>query len=134
MKLNIKKIVKTGITLAVLATPMLAFGQSNQVTNGLQTTGLQSLFGTGGLNNSQSLSDLIVNIVRIMLMFAGIVAVAFVVIGGYQYVTSAGNEETAEKGRKTVVNAIIGIILIVLSYVIINVIANLVSTNSGYGF
>jgi threonine synthase len=42
------------------------------------------------------------------------------------YITSAGNEETAEKGRKTAVNAIIGIVIIILAYVIVNVVANLV--------
>ncbi len=129
------KFIKYTLTLAALFVPVLASAQSNAVTGGLQNaTGLQSLFGTGGLNNSQSLSDLIVNVVRLLLTFSGVIAILFVIIGGFQYVTSGGNEETAEKGKKTVINAIIGIILIILSYVIINVIANTVSSNSGYGF
>ena len=35
----------------------------------------------------------------------------------------------AEKGRKTIVNAIIGIVVVLLAYVVINVIVNLVTTN-----
>ena len=66
--------------------------------------------------------------------FAGAIAVVFIIIGGYQYIASGGNEETAEKGKKTLVNAIIGIVVIVLAYAIINVLVNLVGSNSGYGF
>ena len=55
------------------------------------------------------------------------IAVLFLIIGGFWYITSAGNEETAAKGKSTVINAIIGIVIIILSYVIINVVANLVS-------
>jgi hypothetical protein len=58
--------------------------------------------------------------------------VLFVIIGGYQYLTSGGNEEAAEKGKKTLVNAIIGVVLIVLAYVIINVIVNTVSGTGGF--
>jgi FMN-dependent NADH-azoreductase len=116
-----------------LVMPFLAYAQST-VSNGLQTSGLQSIFGTGGLNSSQSLSDLIANVIRVLLIFAGVIAIVFVIIGGYQYIVSGGNEETAEKGKKTLINAIIGIVVIVLAYAIINVIVNLVGSSSGYGF
>ncbi len=58
------------------------------------------------------------------------IAVLFLIIGGFWYITSAGNEETAAKGKSTVINAIIGIVIIILSYVIINVVSNLVSGGS----
>jgi len=117
-----------------LALPVWVYAQANTVSNGLSVSGLQGLFGTGGLNGSQSLSDLIVRVVNILLTFGGVIAVVFVIIGGYQYLVSGGNEETAEKGKKTLINAIIGIVVIVLAYAIINVIVNLVGSNSGYGF
>jgi hypothetical protein len=43
---------------------------------------------------------------------------------------SVGNEESAEKGKGTVLNALIGIVIIILSYVIVNVVANLVTNNN----
>ena len=125
--------IKYYFPVAFLVMPFLAYAQST-VGNGLQNSGFQSIFGTGGLNNSQSLSELILNVIRLLLFFAGAIAVVFVIIGGYQYLVSAGNEETAEKGKKTLINAIIGIIVVVLAYAIINVIVNLVGSNSGYGF
>jgi FMN-dependent NADH-azoreductase len=116
-----------------LFAPFFAYAQS-QVTNGLQTSGVQNMFGTGGLNSATSLSDLIVRAINILLIFAGIIAVVFIIIGGYQYLTSAGNEEQAEKGQKTLINAIIGVAIVALAYTIINVIVNTISSNSGYGF
>lgn len=116
--------------LVVLAIPAIALAQ-NPLQGGM--TGLQSYFGTGGLSGQTSLSNLIVEVVRLLLLFAGGVAIVFVIIGGYYYITSGGNEETAEKGKKTLINAIIGIVVIVLAYAIINVIANLVSNPGGYG-
>lgn len=124
---------------------ILAFGASllpklvlaqNTVQDGLGRSGLRSLFGFGGggLSSSSSLSELIGNGIRLFLSFAGAVAVVFVIIGGFMYITSSGNEEQAEKGKKTLINAIIGVVVIIMSYVIITVITNLVSSPSGNGF
>jgi len=125
MAQKISKFIKYPAALALLAMPLLASAQG-AVQDGLNNSGLRSYFGFSGLNSATSLSELIVGIVNIMLLFAGSVAVIFVIVGGYQYVTSGGNEEQAEKGRKTLVNSIIGIVIIVLAYVVINVISNLV--------
>ncbi len=128
MKQKLLKLFKFAAVAAVMVAPALALGY-NEVQNGLQGSPLQGIFGTGGLTSSQSLTELITNGIRLMLLFAGAIAVVFVIIGGYQYLTSGGNEEQAEKGQKTLLNAIIGVVVIVLAYVIINVIVNLVSGN-----
>jgi hypothetical protein len=75
-------------------------------------------------------NGLIYNVILALLTIAGALAVLFLIIGGFWYITSAGNEEQAEKGKSTLVNAIIGIIIIVLSFVIITVIANFVGGGS----
>ena len=68
-----------------------------------------------------------------MLGIAFAIAVLFLIIGGFWYITSAGNEETAEKGKGTVINAIIGIVIIVLSYIIVQVVSRLVASNNSTG-
>ena len=83
---------------------------------------------SSGLNcSATSVNGLIQIVINWLLGIAFAVAVLFLIIGGFWYITSAGNEETAEKGKGTAINAIIGIVIIILSYVIINVVSNLVS-------
>lgn len=61
-------------------------------------------------------------IINQLLGLAGIVAILFLIIGGYQYIFSGASEESAEKGKKTLTNAVIGLIIVVLSYTIISVV------------
>ena len=79
---------------------------------------------TKGIAGSKDFVALVKNIINILLFVAGMMAVVFLIIGGYQYLTSAGNEGAAEKGRKTLLNAIIGIVVIVMAYAIVNVVSN----------
>ena len=103
----------------------------NDVDNGLRTSRLTGLFGNSGLSGSRSLSELIYNAIRILLAFAGAIAVLFIIVGGFWYITASGNEEQAEKGKTTLINAVIGVIIVVLAYAIVTVIVNLVSSGTG---
>jgi hypothetical protein len=69
------------------------------------------------------LNKFILRIINIILGVTLAIDVLFLIIGGFFYITSAGNEERASKGKTTVINAIIGLVIIVLSYVIANVVA-----------
>lgn len=83
----------------------------------------------GAINQSRDVNSLIAFVIEwILLYIAGPLAVLFLIIGGFWYITSGGNEEQAEKGKKTIFNALIGIVIVVLSYVIVSVIVNLVSS------
>jgi glucose uptake protein GlcU len=57
-----------------------------------------------------------------LLLFA--VSVLFILIGGFQYVTSAGKEEQAKKGRQTLTYAVIGLAISILAYVIVYAVTN----------
>src|SRR3989344_4593397 len=63
-------------------------------------------------------------LVEIGLGFVGILSIAFLVWGGFQYVTSRGNEEQAQSGKKTISNAIIGLIVVILPYIMVTVLIN----------
>ena len=86
--------------------------------------------GGTGLPNDTSISSFILKIINIALAVAGLIAVLFLIIGGFRYITSAGNEETAENAKKIIINAIIGVVIIILSFVIVRVISNALISNS----
>jgi uncharacterized membrane protein YwzB len=56
-----------------------------------------------------------------------VVAVLFIIIGGFWYMTSAGNENQARKGRDTLLYALLGTIVIIMSYVIVSFVVTAVS-------
>jgi len=75
----------------------------------------------------------IANVIALLLQFAALIAVVFLMIGGFWYLTAAGNEEQSEKGRKALTSAIIGLIVIIMAYAVVRVIANVLVTNLGGG-
>lgn len=71
-----------------------------------------------------SLTDFIFRVIQIALGLAGLIAVLFLIIGGFRYITAGGNSDGAENGKKTILNAVIGIIVIILSFVVVRVVSN----------
>ncbi len=76
-----------------------------------------------GLNcEDVSLNGLIIKVINWILAIVLAIDVLVIIIGGFLYITSAGNEERAKSGRKAVINAIIGLIIIIMAYVIAQVV------------
>ena len=78
-------------------------------------------------------SVLILRAINILLGIATAVAVLFIVWGGFQYIFSGGNQETAEAGQKTVVNSLIGLVIIALAFMIVIIVNHTVSGCIGFG-
>jgi hypothetical protein len=87
----------------------------------------KSNFGADTIAGETDAPGLAARIIRILLYFAGIVAVIMIIYGGYLVMTAAGNETQAATGRKTLTNAIIGLVIVVLAYFVIQVVINFVS-------
>ncbi len=66
------------------------------------------------------LSAQVQNITNTMLLVIGIVAVIMLIVGGFRYVLSNGNEKAISGAKDTILYAIIGIVVALLSYAIVN--------------
>lgn len=73
-----------------------------------------------GIITGNNLIGVLGNLVDIALLWAGIIAFFYVLFGGFLYLTAGGDAGATDKARKTITNAIIGIVLITVSYVIVN--------------
>lgn len=63
------------------------------------------------------------NILNAALSLAGVVALFFVIFSGYKFMTSGGDPKQLEGARQTLTYAVIGLLVILFSFFIINVIA-----------
>jgi hypothetical protein len=111
------------LSLALVAAPLLAGAQFQLPDSG--GTGLN-----GGLTGESTLTGLIFRIINIALAIAGLIAVLFLIIGGFRYITSAGNEESAGQAKKMILNAVIGVIVIILSFVVVRVVSNTLTSTT----
>ena len=66
-----------------------------------------------------------VKFLRGFLGIAGITAVVFIMVGGYQMYFSLGNEEMIKTGKNTLVWAVIGLVVVILSAAIVQIITNI---------
>ena len=105
------KIILSALVLVIMVFPLLASAGWNMPN------------GPNGLPN-KALDEVIMDITDWVLGFAGIIAILVIVYGGLLYLTSAGNEDQMEKGKKTLMWGILGLVIIGISYAIVDVIVN----------
>jgi len=74
------------------------------------------------LTQADSARSFILNVTNFVLGFLGLIAVLIIIYGGFLYLTAAGKEEQATKGKNSLTYAIIGIVIILGSYAIVNTI------------
>ncbi|HLC44596.1 MAG: hypothetical protein A2722_02275 [Candidatus Doudnabacteria bacterium RIFCSPHIGHO2_01_FULL_50_11] len=129
MKFN-SSMVKAFAIVSLLALPAVAFAQLNlnaPANAGFFTNffGCTATAGTGGTTIC-----ILQKVLLFLLAIAFIVAVIFLVVGGFRYIVSQGNEDSLEKAKGTITNAIIGIVVIVLAYIILQLIFGVVQTGT----
>ena len=128
MKKFIAPILLAGITVALLiSTPSYAITYDIQsgANTARGTNQPVDLFGDGGIFTT---------IVNIMLFIIGALSVIMLIIGGIRYTISGGNASAITAAKNTIMYAIVGIIVAVLAYAIVNfVLTTLVGGGSGGG-
>lgn len=84
------------------------------------------------LTSSQGgLRGIVLTIINFFLGFLGLLAVVMVIYGGFLYVGSAGNEESVGKAKKILMYAAIGILVIMVSFALINTLLGAGGTERG---
>lgn len=123
-KINFLYIAQVAVLVVLFTAPMAALAQ-------LRVNDPTLCQGTGLNCESQSANQLIRTVINWLLGITFGVAILFLIIGGFRVIASGGNPDGQKKGKDTIINAVIGIVIIVLSYVIVNVVAGFVSGRSG---
>lgn len=69
-----------------------------------------------------SIPAVLLAIFEIILRITGLVAVVFVIYGGFQYLTSTGEPDKAKNARTTIINALVGMMIAIFATAIVNLV------------
>ena len=86
--------------------------------SGLVSNGVSSACGSA-CNTGTTVPGILKAVVNALIFIIGAVSVIMIVVGGLRFVLSNGDAKAAEAGRQTVLYAIIGVILAIASYAIV---------------
>lgn len=70
-------------------------------------------------------TTIVLNVLQAGFTIAAYVAIFFIIKGGFLYIVSAGSSQGMEDGKKTITNAVIGLMIVLLAVAIINTIASI---------
>ena len=120
--MNIKKTL-----LGLLAVPVLALGAvsvpvyaADCTVDGGAASGLECSKGTGQASTLFGDGGIFRTIVNTLLFLIGAVGVIMLILGGIRYTLSNGDAAAVKAAKDTILYAIIGIIVALLSYAIVN--------------
>lgn len=74
------------------------------------------------------------NVVTIMLVFAVIVCLIFLILGGIRWIMSGGDKGKVDSARGTITSAIVGLVIAFLAFFILNVITLLFTKHTATNF
>jgi hypothetical protein len=105
----------------IVLTPSLARADGCEV--------LEKSFGTYGVEIPKvprycNVGELIRKVLNIAFALIGSVSLLFLIIGGFRYMASGGNEEQATLGRKTMTYAILGLVVVIMAITLVNIVVN----------
>jgi|AACY02.16.fsa_nt_gi hypothetical protein len=87
-----------------------------------QDVNLPSYSGTGFNFGSASLGEIFSQLLNYAIVLAGIAMFGFLIAGGFDLLTSGGNQEGIKKGTNKIVMAIVGFIVVFATYFILEII------------
>lgn len=70
--------------------------------------------------NGNSVFNVIKGIINLLITIAGIVSVIMIIVGGIKYSTSGGDSSAISSGKDTLVYAVIGLVISIMSFAIVN--------------
>lgn len=104
-----------GLGIALVATPVSALGE------GGASAGIGAARGDNTPSNLvNGDSSIIKRAINIMLFAVGVLSVVMLIFGGFRYVISGGKKESVTNAKNTILYAIVGLLVAVFAYAIIN--------------
>ena len=102
------KITKAGFSILGSAMASPVFAQAANV-------GVKTNYDISGYGENTP-EQIVINLINWVLGILALVAVVLILIGGFKWMTAAGNEENVESAKKLLTAAVIGLVIIMAAW------------------
>ena len=127
--MNKLKLILAG--LLVVPTVALAVAPAASAEGDFTLTGgVNSAKGDGVNENTADPQALVKQFVNIFLFAVGALSVIMLIWGGIRYTTSAGDSNKVTAAKNTVLYAIVGLVVAILAYAIVNMVISKIASGS----
>lgn len=126
---KIKSLMLFTLTALAIGVPVLAPVTASALCSGKIQEGLQTgINGTTGSttgctavtgDGAGSITALAKKVVNIFSLIVGVVAVIFVIYGGFRYITSGGDSGNVGNAKNTLIYALVGLVIVALAQLIV---------------
>lgn len=124
-------LVSLFIILGLLIVPVTTYAATSSAEEACQGLSAVSPDGTCETKSgAESSIDRLLKVVLTMLSFiAGIIAVVMIIVSGFKYITSNGDSNSLSSSKKSLIYAIIGLVVVAISqFIVMFVINNVTKT------
>lgn len=132
VSLPVTSLVFGGVLLATVATTVLqsqsVFAQS--VGEGI-SGGANTAKGNNQPDSLEGQQGIFKKVTDVLLFLAGAVAVIVLIIGGIRYVISSGDSGQVQSAKNTILYAVVGLVVVIMAYAIVNFVINQFQGNGG---
>ncbi|MCY4011041.1 MAG: pilin [Candidatus Saccharibacteria bacterium] len=91
---------------------------TNSIQGGVQE-GIVTAGGDNNVNAEESLKETVNDIISILGWIVGIVSVLMLIYAGLRYIVSGGSEKGVTAAKKTIIYAVIGLVVVLLSQTLV---------------
>lgn len=122
--LNIVAAALTVVGLGAVAnlSPVYADGDGAMycISDGTWKTDMTECDDYKNQNNKSNLMETVNTIINVIIGIVGFVAVAMMIVGGINFITSQGDTAKVTKARNTILYGVVGLVVAILAFAIVN--------------
>ncbi len=77
-----------------------------------------------GVTAAERIDEIVTQVINILSLAVGVVAVVMIIVGGLRYITSGGDSGNVTGAKNTILYAVVGLIVVALAQVIVRFVVN----------
>lgn len=121
------------IALALSSGAIVAFASASSALASSFAGPDPDIAGLPSAADENSIRSVITAIINAILSFLALIAVAMVIFAGIRLVLSQGEDDAKDKAKKTIIFALIGLVVVLFARVIVNLVAQYLASRVGGG-